>query len=188
MYVLSIAEKLPKRKCPWANPPGKYAPRERRRIKMPGISAVLPSPIGPLTLGEDRGFLTHLLFGRDIPPGYAEGSSDLLKQAEEELSEYFSGARREFSLPIKPAGTPFQRRVWAALLEIPYGETRSYKDIAAAAGCPKGFRAVGMANHNNPISIIIPCHRVVGANGRLTGYGGGLKAKAYLLELERKFS
>ena len=152
------------------------------------IFTVLESPIGPLTLAEGDGCITHLLFGRDVPPGYAEGRSELLSRGALELTEYFAGKRREFSLPLAPSGTPFQQRVWAALRDIPYGETRTYKDIAIAAGCPRGFRAVGMANHNNPISIIIPCHRVVGADGKLTGYGGGLDTKAYLLELEKKFS
>ena len=152
------------------------------------IFTVLDSPIGPLTLAERDGGVTHLLFGRDVPPGYAEGRSELLSRCALELTEYFDGKRREFSLPLAPSGAPFRQRVWAALRDIPYGETRTYKDIAIAAGCPRGFRAVGMANHNNPISIIIPCHRVVGADGSLTGYGGGLDAKAYLLELEKKFS
>lgn len=152
------------------------------------IFTVLDSPIGPLTLAEGDGCITHLLFGPDVPPGYAEGQSELLSRCALELDEYFAGKRREFDLPLAPAGTPFQQRVWAALRDIPYGETRTYKDIAIAAGCPRGFRAVGMANHNNPISIIVPCHRVVGADGKLTGYGGGLETKAYLLELERKFS
>ena len=123
-----------------------------------------------------------------MPKEYIEGESELLQKAEVELSEYFEGARREFDLPLEPSGTEFQQRVWAALLDIPYGETRSYKDIAIAAGCPRGFRAVGMANHNNPISIIVPCHRVIGSGGGLTGYGGGLPIKEYLLGLERKYS
>lgn len=155
---------------------------------MPKVFAVLPSPVGPLTLAERDGALTHLLFGRDAPEGYKEGESELLDRAEVQLSEYFEGRRREFSLPLDPSGTEFQLRVWAALSEIPYGETRTYKDIAIAAGCPRGFRAVGMANHNNPISIIVPCHRVIGSGGKLTGYGGGLEIKEYLLELERRFS
>lgn len=144
----------------------------------------LDSPIGPLTLGEEDGALTELLFGRVELPGAGEGETPLLRQAEKELREYFAGTRREFHLPLRPHGTAFQRRVWDALLTIPYGETRSYAQIAAQAGCPKGFRAVGMANHSNPISILIPCHRVVGKNGSLTGYGGGLDAKRYLLKLE----
>ena len=118
----------------------------------------------------------------------SEGKSELLQRTEAQLSEYFEGKRHEFDLPLKPSGTEFQQRVWAALMDIPYGETRTYKDIAIAAGCPKGYRAVGMANHNNPISIIVPCHRVIGSGGKLTGYGGGLPVKEYLLGLERKYS
>lgn len=155
---------------------------------MAKVFTVLPSPVGPLTLAGDGGGLTHLLFGREGPKGYEEGESGLLHRAAAELGEYFAGKRREFSLPLNPSGTEFRLRVWAALSDIPYGETRTYKDIAIAAGCPRGFRAVGMANHHNPISIIVPCHRVVGSNGKLTGYGGGLEVKEYLLELERKFS
>ena len=101
-------------------------------------------------------------------------------------SEYFDGKRKIFDLPLKPEGTEFQLKDWNALREIPYGETRSYKDIAIAIGNPKACRAVGTANHNNPISIIIPCHRVIGSDGSLTGYGGGLDKKTYLLELEQK--
>lgn len=152
------------------------------------IFKVMSSPIGPLTLAEHDSALTHLLFNGEVPKEYTEGESELLQKAEAELSEYFEGARREFDLPLEPSGTEFQQRVWAALLDIPYGETRSYKDIAIAAGCPRGFRAVGMANHNNPISIIVPCHRVIGSGGGLTGYGGGLPIKEYLLGLERKYS
>ena len=152
------------------------------------IFTVISSPIGPLTIGDCGGELTHLLFDGEVPKGYAEGKSELLQRTEAQLSEYFEGKRHEFDLPLKPSGTEFQQRVWAALMDIPYGETRTYKDIAIAAGCPKGYRAVGMANHNNPISIIVPCHRVIGSGGKLTGYGGGLPVKEYLLGLERKYS
>lgn len=142
------------------------------------------SPVGLLTLAGNDTALTHLLFGQIELPGHTEEGTPLLLQAKEELAEYFAGKRREFGLPLAPAGTAFQRKVWDALLTIPYGETRSYRQIAELAGCPKGYRAVGMANHNNPISIIIPCHRVIGANGSLTGYGGGMDVKRKLLELE----
>lgn len=152
------------------------------------IFTVMQSPIGPLTLACGGGSLTHLLFGGERPEGYAEGMNELLGKAMRELEEYFAGKRRDFDLPLDPRGTEFQLRVWSALRDIPYGQTRTYKDIAIAAGCPKGYRAVGMANHQNPISIIVPCHRVVGSGGGLTGYGGGLPAKEYLLGLERKFS
>ena len=101
-----------------------------------------------------------------------------------QLGEYFAGERTAFELPLAPAGTPFQRIVWDALLAIPYGETRSYGELAAAVGKPGAARAVGRANHDNPIGVVIPCHRVIGAGGSLTGYAGGLDRKRYLLELE----
>ena len=101
-----------------------------------------------------------------------------------QLAEYFAGERTAFELPLAPAGTPFQRNVWDALLAIPYGETRSYGELAAAVGKPGAARAVGRANHDNPIGVVIPCHRVIGAGGALTGYAGGLDRKRYLLELE----
>lgn len=102
-----------------------------------------------------------------------------------QLDEYFAGTRKAFDFPYRLHGTPFQEKVWAALQEIPYGETRSYKDIAKAIGQPNAYRAVGMANHANPIFLVIPCHRVIGANGSLVGYGGGLAVKKALLELEQ---
>ena len=108
----------------------------------------------------------------------------LIAEAFRELEEYFSGTRREFDLPLNPQGTPFQQSVWAALRRIPYGGTASYTEIAEAVGCPGGSRAVGMANNRNPIAILIPCHRVIGANGKLVGYAGGLDLKRKLLELE----
>lgn len=110
----------------------------------------------------------------------------LARQLERELTEYFEGRRREFSLPLHPCGTPFQRKVWRALLEIPYGETRSYQEIAIAVGNPRACRAVGMANNKNPLPLLIPCHRVIGSSGKLTGYGGGLDKKEKLLALEKE--
>ena len=109
---------------------------------------------------------------------------EVLRQAVRELAEYFAGERQIFTVPVAPAGTPFQQQVWAALQRIPYGATCSYRAIAEAVGNPKACRAVGMANHRNPIPILIPCHRVVGANGALTGYASGLKIKSQLLQLE----
>lgn len=143
------------------------------------------SPVGTLTLTEEEDALTGLYFGRLSRQGQ-EVLSPVLEETARQLSEYFSGKRREFSLPLSPKGTEFQLRVWRALETIPYGETRSYGDIARLIGSPKACRAVGMANHRNPISIIVPCHRVVGANGSLTGYGGGLDAKRFLLDLEQQ--
>lgn len=147
--------------------------------------AYFSSPVGTLTLTEEEDALTGLYFGRLSRQGQ-EVLSPVLEETARQLSEYFSGKRREFSLPLSPKGTEFQLRVWRALETIPYGETRSYGDMARLIGSPKACRAVGMANHRNPISIIVPCHRVVGANGSLTGYGGGLDAKRFLLDLEQK--
>ena len=140
------------------------------------------SPIGRLCVTEENGALVRLDWD-------GEGADDtpLLLEAERELGEYFAGTRREFDLPLAPHGTAFQQAVWQALREIPYGESRSYGSVAAAIGKPKAVRAVGMANHRNPLSIFIPCHRVIGADGSLTGYGGGLDKKRFLLELESRY-
>lgn len=151
----------------------------------------MDSPIGKLQLAEENGCLTHLLFVwhntlADLGIESEEKETPLLKKAKKQLKEYFAGKRKEFDLPLAPSGTPFQMKCWEGLRAIPYGETRTYKDIASYAGNPKAVRAAGGANHNNPISIIVPCHRVVGSTGSLTGFGGGLEAKAYLLNLEQK--
>ncbi len=143
------------------------------------------SPVGDLTLTEEEGALTGLYFGRLSRPGEA-GPTALLEEAARQLREYFAGQRREFDLPLCLRGTAFQMQVWQALQAIPYGEVRTYGEIARAIGKPKACRAVGMANHHNPISIIVPCHRVVGAGGSLTGYGGGLENKRFLLDLEKR--
>ena len=111
--------------------------------------------------------------------------TSLIKEAFLQLNEYLQGIRKEFDLPLNPRGTEFQKRVWKALLEIPYGETRSYKQIAEAIGNPKAVRAVGMANNRNPLLIVVPCHRVIGTNGKLVGYGAGLDKKEFLLQLEK---
>jgi methylated-DNA-[protein]-cysteine S-methyltransferase len=116
--------------------------------------------------------------------GEPDGDAPLLKETARQLRAYFAGTLREFSLPLDPRGTPFQRRVWLQLLSIPYGETRSYAQVAATLGSPLSVRAVGTANGANPIPIVIPCHRVIGAGGKLVGYGGGLPLKKRLLELE----
>jgi len=139
-----------------------------------------------LTVAEEDGFITGIFFDSDsraAAPRTEE--TPLIKRAAEQLYEYFKGERRIFDLPVKPAGTEFQKKVWGAVSRIPYGETRTYKEIAIEAGNALASRAVGMANHHNHIVIVIPCHRVIGHNGALTGYGGGLDVKKYLLELEK---
>ena len=140
----------------------------------------IETPIGPLTLEADENAVTAIRFSA----GGAQDASPLLDAAEAQLREYFAGARRTFDLPLAPHGTAFQQRVWTASRTIPYGETRTYGELAAAIDSPNASRAVGMANHRNPIPIIIPCHRVIGANGTLTGYAGGLEIKRRLLALE----
>ena len=142
----------------------------------------LESPIGPLTLTEEDGALIRLDFGKK---GRAGPETTLLAEAKKQLEQYFSGTLRSFTLPLRPEDTPFQQKVWAALLQIPWGETRTYGQVAAMIGQPKACRAVGMANNRNPLPIFIPCHRVIGANGQLTGYAGGLSAKEHLLSLEQ---
>lgn len=143
---------------------------------------LLESPIGPLTLCGTEDALTHITFG-EIWTG-VDHPAPALTQAAQELAEYFDGARREFTIPLAPEGTAFQHAVWDALRTIPYGVTVSYKDIARRLGKPGAAIAVGQANSRNPIPIIIPCHRVIGANGKLTGYAGGLHVKKALLALE----
>lgn len=144
---------------------------------------VVETPVGFLHLETDGTALTRVEF---CAGPSANPQSDLLRRAAQQLTEYFSGARRTFSLPLAPKGTPFQCAVWRALCDIPYGQTRSYGQIAAAVGSLRAARAVGMACNRNPIGVIIPCHRVVGANGALTGYAGGMDKKAALLALERE--
>jgi methylated-DNA-[protein]-cysteine S-methyltransferase len=141
--------------------------------------------MGPVTVASTDKGLASIHFGKKVPSGVVadeSGKSEGVKQ----LSEYFEGKRTRFELPLDIDGTPFQKSVWTELLRIPYGETRSYGDIAKALGKPAAARAVGMANHNNPVAIVIPCHRVVGQNGSLTGYAGGLHLKEQLLSIERQ--
>ncbi|MFA5468406.1 MAG: methylated-DNA--[protein]-cysteine S-methyltransferase [Sphaerochaetaceae bacterium] len=147
---------------------------------------IYDSPLGELLIAEREGRLTNLKTLSRVEPtfnGIFE-ETPLIKRTMQALNQYLDGERQEFDIPLAPEGTPFQMSVWQALLEIPYGETRSYKEIAIAINNPLSCRAVGMANHNNPISFIIPCHRVIGANGKLVGYGGGLDLKQKLLDLE----
>ena len=143
-----------------------------------------PSPVGLLRLSADEDGLCGLHFVQAQAAQTGGTHSSLLYRTARELDEYFAGQRREFDIPLSLHGTAFQRRVWAALLQLPWGQTRSYAEVAAMAGSPRACRAVGMANHNNPVSILVPCHRVVNTGGGLGGYGGGLEAKRYLLRLE----
>lgn len=153
--------------------------------------AVLDSPIGKLTAVAQDGALAGLYMEqqRHLPAfetfGPEDAGGELFACVEVQLKEYFAGQRREFDVPITFAGTEFQRRVWTELSEIPYGETISYGELAQRLGNPTASRAVGLANGKNPISVIVPCHRVVGAAGDLTGYGGGLERKRFLLDFER---
>jgi len=149
------------------------------------------SPVGELTLVADANGLAAILWENDRPGRVRLGAlteapdHPLLVETERQLGEYFAGDRRRFDVPLSFAGTAFQKSVWAALLAIPFGETRSYGEVAAQIGKPGASRAVGAANGRNPISIIAPCHRVIGSTGKLTGFAGGMEAKQYLLELER---
>jgi len=150
----------------------------------------VPSPVGRLRLIASNSALMGIWFeqGRDAARhsgDLTEKSSPLLELARTQLQEYFAARRQEFDLPLDPRGTDFQRRVWQRLLKIPYGETTSYGALAGELGDAKASRAVGLANGSNPIPIVIPCHRVIGAAGSLTGFGGGLVIKQQLLELER---
>ena len=146
---------------------------------------IYETPLGKIVLTENGTAITRLIFSEVLPEGVNYRETDLLKKAAQELREYFAGTRRHFDLPFQPEGTDFQQKVWQALQDIPYGAVCSYKDIARAIGNEKACRAVGGANNRNPISIIIPCHRVIGADGNLVGYGGGLPLKRKLLELEK---
>jgi methylated-DNA-[protein]-cysteine S-methyltransferase len=155
------------------------------------VHVILNSPIGPLTLVAEAGKLTALYLdsqrhrpdedslGESGDPGAAPFAA-----AARQLADYFAGQRTEFDLPLAPAGTDFQRRVWAALQTIPYGQTWSYAQLAEKIGNASAVRAVGLANGKNPIAVVIPCHRVIGSDGSLTGYGGGLDRKRFLLDLE----
>lgn len=156
------------------------------------VQTTLPSPVGELTLVASDAGLVAVLWEDDDPARVRlearteQADHPVLAEAKAQLAAYFAGERQDFTVPLDFRGTPFQRDVWAALLTIPFGETRSYADIARAVGRPTAFRAVGAANGRNPISIIAPCHRVVGANGALTGFAGGLAAKTWLLDHERQ--
>lgn len=145
----------------------------------------LETEIGRLYLAEEDGCIVRISSGQ-APAEDVMGSSPLLEQAAVEVAEYLAGRRQKFSVPVKPKGTPFQEKVWATLRQIPFGETRSYGEIAKMVGNPKGARAVGMACNRNPVLLMIPCHRVVGSNGKLVGFACGLPMKEKLLSLEKQ--
>ena len=157
---------------------------------MPTVYDTMPSPLGPLLLTSDGEALTGV-FMEDHRHGPAVGADWLrdagpFADARAQLGAYFAGELQTFRLDVRPAGTPFQRAVWAALLDIPYGQTETYGALAARLGDPNLGRAVGAANGRNPLSVVVPCHRVVGATGALTGYGGGMENKRRLLALESR--
>ncbi len=142
--------------------------------------------IGSVGIAEHDGSITNLFFAKDkLPEGIERAETEGLREAFRQLDSYLAGSLKAFSLPLSPAGTPFMLAVWRILSEIPYGTTVSYRDVAVALGNPHAVRAVGMANHRNPLPLFIPCHRVIGSGSALTGYRGGLALKKMLLELER---
>ena len=143
------------------------------------------TPVGRLIIGEENGSITRVTWTQ-LPKSYIQEETELILRCKKQLEEYFAGKRKTFDLPLAPKGTAFQQRVWKALQDIPYGELRTYQEIALAVDNPKGCQAVGGANGKNPIAILIPCHRVIGKDGSMTGYSGGLEKKEWLLELERK--
>ncbi|MGN1132805.1 MAG: methylated-DNA--[protein]-cysteine S-methyltransferase [Ruminococcus sp.] len=142
------------------------------------------SPVGKLLIEDNGKEITRISFA-DGEKNNEGSPSPLIIKAISQLEEYFDGKRKAFDLPVSPKGTDFQKKVWQTLMEIPYGETQSYKEIAVKVGNPKAYRAVGMANNKNPIAIVIPCHRVIGKNGELTGYAGGNSKKLFLIKLEQ---
>jgi methylated-DNA-[protein]-cysteine S-methyltransferase len=160
---------------------------------MDKITASFFSPVGTILIESNGSMITSLLFDKEnkiLPsaePVYAPENS-LLKNCTEQLKEYFDGTRRGFDFPFEQNGTAFQQKIWAALLQIPYGKTISYHELSKRTGDVKAIRAVGTTNGKNQMSIVVPCHRVIGSNGSLTGYGGGLWRKKWLLEHEAKFA
>jgi len=160
--------------------------RIRSAVETPAMNVQIhDSPIGPLTLVSDGACLVGLHFAGWAPPlTTVRRSDEVLLETARQLGAYFAGERESFDIPLKPAGTPFQLRVWSALRDIPFGETRTYGQLASAIGDPSAMRAVGAANGRNTIAIVVPCHRVIGADGSLTGFGGGIERKKFLLRLE----
>jgi len=154
------------------------------------LYSLMSSPVGPLLLGMSDAGLAVLSFGRGLPaklggrPIEWQESSEACATVRQQIDEYFTSQRRQFMMQLDLRGTDFQRHCWKELLRIPYGETRSYAEIARKVGSPNAYRAVGQANHHNPVAIIVPCHRVLAGGKALGGYGGGLPTKAFLLRLE----
>lgn len=146
---------------------------------------IYPTPMGRITLASDGRSLTRLAYGAVELSG-TKAPTALTNEAANQIQEYLAGKRTRFDLPLAPEGTAFQKQVWRALEDIPYGQTRSYQQVAEAIGNPRAMRAVGGANNKNPLPILIPCHRVIGANGDLVGYASGLQIKRFLLDLEAK--
>ena len=158
---------------------------ETRQTRATVRYTVVDTPIGPLLATGDDDAITGLWFDREPAAGWQrDDDRGVLADLRDQLDAYFAGDLREFDLPLEPAGTPWQRAVWDALQEVPYGTTLSYGELAARLGRPTASRAVGAANGRNPISVIVPCHRLIGSSGALTGYAGGLERKAWLLQHE----
>ena len=168
--------------------PGEYAEGGKSLVQAGAHYAVYNTAFGLVTIAAKGNAVVSVRFGSHMPCGAADSKTACTDQTVLELNEYFAGQRRSFDVPIIMEGTPFQKRVWEALCDIPYGETRTYGQIAQAIGNPKASRAVGMANNKNPLMVIVPCHRVIGANGQLSGYAGGVELKERLLLLERNGS
>lgn len=143
--------------------------------------------IGRIGIAEEDGSITNLYFEMDtVPPDAEMRETEVIKEGFRQLEAYLAGDLESFSVPVAPRGTAFMSAVWKLLCAVPYGETASYKEIAAAAGNPKAYRAVGLASNRNPVPLFIPCHRVIGSNGKMVGYRGGLDVKSKLLELEKR--
>lgn len=166
--------------------PKEYRNHKRKTLLIANSSyGIYDTVLGKITIACKGSAIAAVQFGKQIQCGITEQKTELSDKTAFELNEYFSGKRKSFDIPLAPQGTQFQRNVWAELCKIPYGETRTYKEIAEAIGKPSASRAVGMANNKNPILLLIPCHRVVGSNGSFVGYAGGIDTKEKLLELER---
>lgn len=142
--------------------------------------------LGKITIVQEKNFITKIYFGESKELNSSHIETELIKDAKTQIEEYLNGKRQSFNLPINPKGTEFQKEVWKSLMKIPYGKTLSYKEIAISIGNKNASRAVGMANNKNPIIIVIPCHRVIGSNGKLVGYAGGINIKKKLLNIEKE--